>query len=1158
MTDQDRPLLPSKAELHVRWGQLYGSATSLWLAEAARKASGPLLVIAADARQASRMEDELRFFCEPGSYIEHFPAWETLPYDLFSPHPDIVSQRLRMLSTLPRLAKGIVVVDLETALQRLPPQMYIDAHAFDLSVGEKLDVAAFRDRLSGAGYVASSQVMAPGEFAVRGSIIDLYPMGSPTPYRIDLFDDEVESIRVFDPETQRSGEKAQALRLLPAREFPLTADGIQSFKRRFRNRFPGDLTRMSIYRDIAEGAPPPGIEYYLPLFFDATATLFDYLPGNTIVAAETDMQGAAAQVFAEIASRHAQRAHDTERPILEPAAVFTPAEEFVQRLASLRRIELSRVELDPLTQSLPYQNFATRAPPGLRIDARSDEPARELARFLNDFQGRVLIAAESAGRREMLLDILQRRHLSPQLVDGWSTFVEGSAPLGITVSPISTGLVLTEPPLALIAEEQLFGERARQERRRRRAERDPEKIIRDLTDLRPGSPVVHEDYGVGRFVSLATLDVGGLTNEFLLLEYADGDKLYVPVHALDLVSRYTGAPAETAPLHKLGTDTWEKAKRKAAQRIHDTAAELLDLYSRRAARQGEQLVANEAELRTFEAAFPFEETPDQAQTIEQVIADLGSGKPMDRVVCGDVGFGKTEVALRAAFVTVQAGKQVAVLVPTTLLAQQHYQTFADRFADWPVKVEALSRFRSSRDVDQVLQSLESGQTDIVIGTHRLLQSGVKFGRLGLLIIDEEHRFGVKDKEKLKQLRAEVDVLTLTATPIPRTLNMAMGGLRELSLITTPPAARLSIKTFVSQWDSATIREACLREIRRGGQIYYVHNSVDTIQRTARAIAELVPEARIAVGHGQMRERELEQVMLDFYHQRSNLLVCTTIVESGIDVPSANTIIMDRADKLGLAQLHQLRGRVGRSHHQAYAYLLTPPRNAMTADAVKRLEAIESLEDLGAGFTLATHDLEIRGAGELLGEEQTGQIQEIGYALYMEMLERAVNALKSGKIPQLDQPMHQGPEVDLHVASLLPDSYLPDVHLRLVLYKRIAAAANAEELRELQVEMIDRFGLLPEPAKNLFRIAGYKQAARALGLRKIDIGPGGGSVTFERDTRVEPANLIRYVQQNSRTHRLEGGTKLRFTLKLEKDEQRFAAVEQLLEDLQKPAAAKLRR
>ncbi|HKS58660.1 MAG TPA: transcription-repair coupling factor [Steroidobacteraceae bacterium] len=1158
MSAAERPLIPSKAQLQVRWGQLYGSATSLWLAEAARKASGPLLVIASDARQASRMEDELRFFCAPGTYIEHFPAWETLPYDLFSPHPDIVSQRLRMLSTLPRLTKGIVVVDLETALQRLPPQTYIDAHAFDLSVGEVLDVAAFRERLSGAGYMSSSQVMAPGEFAVRGSIIDLYPMGSEVPYRIDLFDDEVESIRVFDPETQRSGERAQALRLLPAREFPLTADGIQNFKRRFRNRFPGDLTRMAIYRDIAEGAPPPGIEYYLPLFFDATATLFDYLPDNTIVAAETDEHGAATQVFGEIASRYDQRGHDAERPILEPREVFTPVAELVQRLARMRRIELSRVELDPLMQSLPFQNFATRQPPGLRIDARNEEPARELTRFLNDFQGRVLIAAESAGRREMLLDILQRRNVRPELVDGWPAFVAGDAQLGITVSPISTGLVLTDPALALIAEEQLFGERARQERRRRRAERDPEKIIRDLTDLRPGSPVVHEDYGVGRFVSLVTLDVGGLTNEFLLLEYADGDKLYVPVTALDLVSRYTGAPAETAPLHKLGSDAWEKAKRKAAQRIHDTAAELLDLYSRRAARQGEQLVASEADLRTFEAAFPFEETPDQSQAIEAVIADLGSGKPMDRVVCGDVGFGKTEVALRAAFVTVQAGKQVAVLVPTTLLAQQHYQTFADRFADWPVKVEALSRFRSAREVDQVLQGLESGKTDIVIGTHRLLQSGVKFGRLGLLIIDEEHRFGVKDKEKLKQLRAEVDVLTLTATPIPRTLNMAMGGLRELSLITTPPAARLSIKTFVSQWDSATIREACLREIRRGGQIYYVHNSVDTIERTARAIAELVPEARIAVGHGQMRERELEQIMLDFYHQRCNLLVCTTIVESGIDVPSANTIIMDRADKLGLAQLHQLRGRVGRSHHQAYAYLLTPPRNAMTADAVKRLEAIESLEDLGAGFTLATHDLEIRGAGELLGEEQTGQIQEIGYALYMEMLERAVNALKSGKIPHLDQPMHQGPEVELHVPSLLPDSYLPDVHLRLVLYKRIAAAASEEELRELQVEMIDRFGLLPEPAKNLFRIAGYKQAARALGLRKLDVGPGGGSVTFERDTRVEPATLIRYVQQNSRTHRLEGGTKLRFTLKLEKDEQRFTAVEQLLEALRKPAAATLRR
>ena len=1138
--------------MQVRWGQLYGSASSLWLAEAARKASGPLLIVAADAREASQLEDELRFFSAPGTYIETFPDWETLPYDLFSPHPDIVSQRLRLLSTLPRLNKGIVVVDLETLLQRLAPQAYIDAHAFDLAVGQKLDLAAFRERLSGAGYVASSQVMAPGEFAVRGSLVDLYPMGSSVPFRIDLFDDEVESIRTFDAETQRSGERVDAIRLLPAREFPLTAEGIQQFKRRFRNRFEGDLTRMPIYNDIAEGAPPPGIEYYLPLFFDSTASLFDYLPANTTIAVHLDVQALGEQAYGEIEKRYEQRSHDAERPILPPAEVFMPPEELASRLAAFRRIEISKVELDPLTQSLPVHNFQTRRPPSLRIDPRAEEPAAELSQFLREFNGRVLIAAESAGRREMLLDLLMRRSIAPRLVESWPAFAHSDAQLAITVSPLATGLVLQDPPLAIIAEEQLFGERARQERRRRRPERDPEKIIRDLTDLNPGSPVVHETYGVGRFIGLTKLDVGGLTSEFLVLEYADNDKLYVPVHALDLVSRYTGAPAETAPLHKLGGDAWQKAKKKAAQRIRDTAAELLDLYSRRAARQGEKLVANELDLRAFEAQFPFEETPDQQQAIEQVLADLASGRPMDRVVCGDVGFGKTEVALRAAFVAVQAGKQVAVLVPTTLLAQQHYQTFADRFADWPVRVESLSRFRSAKEVNQVIEGLESGRVDIVIGTHRLLQSGVKFGRLGLLIIDEEHRFGVKDKERLKELRAEVDVLTLTATPIPRTLNMAMGGLRELSLITTPPAARLSIKTFVTQWDSATIREACLREIRRGGQIYYVHNSVETIEKTARTLQELVPEARIAVGHGQMRERELEQIMLDFYHQRANLLVCTTIVESGIDIPSANTIIIDRADKLGLAQLHQLRGRVGRSHHQAYAYLLTPPRNLMTADAIKRLEAIESLEDLGAGFTLATHDLEIRGAGELLGEEQSGQIQEIGYALYMEMLERAVNALKSGKVPQLDEPLHQGPEVDLHVPALLPDDYLPDVHLRLVLYKRIAAAATPEELRELQVEMIDRFGLLPPPAKNLFRLAEIKQAARALGLRKIDVGPGGGSVTFDKDTRVEPATLIRYVQQHSRTHRLDGGTKLRFTLKLEKEEQRFAAVEELLQALSKKA------
>ena len=1147
------PLLPSKAQLQVRWGQLYGSATALWLCEAARRASAPLLVIANDARQASRLEDELRFFAEPGLYIESFPDWETLPYDLFSPHPDIISQRLRMLSVLPRLTRGMVIVDLETLLQRLAPQAYIDAHAFDLKAGQTLELESFRERLVKAGYVASAQVMAPGEFAVRGSLIDLYPMGSDAPYRIDLFDEDIESIRVFDAETQRSGDKVPALRLLPAREFPLTAEGIQAFKRRFRVRFPGDLTEMPVYMDIAEGAPPAGIEYYLPLFFERTATLLDYLPKNTLIAIDIEAQDVARQAFLEIHQRHDQRSHDARRPILKPEEVFAPPAELAQRLSEFRRIELSRVELDPLTQQVPLQNFATRMPPQLRIDLRAEQPAQEVARFLQQFDGRVLLVAESAGRREMLLDALRRGSIEPELVENWSTFKNHSTRLAITVAPIATGMISSEPAFAVIAEEQLFGERTRHQQKRRRAERDPEKIIRDLTDLHPGSPVVHEDYGVGRFLGLQTMDVGGLTNEFLVLEYADGDKLYVPVSALDRVSRFTGAPSETAPLHKLGTDAWQKAKKKAAQKIRDTAAELLDLYSRRAAREGVQLRADEADLRAFEAQFKFEETPDQAQAIEQVLADLASGRPMDRVVCGDVGFGKTEVALRAAFVAVQAGKQVVVLVPTTLLAQQHHQTFSDRFADWPVRVESLSRFRSVREVNEVLAGLENGRVDIVVGTHRLLQAGVRFNRLGLLIIDEEHRFGVKDKERLKELRAEVDVLTLTATPIPRTLNMAMGGLRELSLITTPPTSRLSIKTFVSQWDAATIREACLREIRRGGQIYFVHNAVETIEKTAKAVGELLPEARIAIGHGQMRERELEQVMLDFYHQRCNIFVCTTIVESGIDVPSANTIIIDRADRLGLAQLHQLRGRVGRSHHQAYAYLLTPPRNVMTADAVKRLEAIESLEDLGAGFTLATHDLEIRGAGELLGEEQTGQIQEIGYALYMEMLERAVKALKSGKVPNLDQPLHQGPEVELHVPSLLPDDYLPDVHLRLVLYKRIAAA-NAEELNDLQVEMIDRFGLLPPPAKNLFRIAEIKQIASQLGLRKIDVGPGGGSITFENHTTVEPAVLIRYVQKHARTHWLEGGTRLRFTLPLEQPESRFLTVQELLESLAKKAPA----
>jgi transcription-repair coupling factor (superfamily II helicase) len=1055
---------------------------------------------------------------------------------------------LRLLASLPQGAAAIVIVELETLLQRFAPRNYIDAHAFAIKQGQKLDLDSFRARLVAAGYAHATQVMAPGEFAVRGSLLDLFPMGSDAPFRIDLFDTDIDSIRLFDPETQRSGERVNKIAMLPAREFPLDADGVAAFKRRFRTRFEGDLTRMSVYRDIAPGIAPPGIEYFLPLFFDKTATLFDYLPHNAVIATNVDWHALAAQSWLEFESRHTQRAHDIERPILKPAELFLDPAQLVEGIAQFNRIEISRVELDPLTQTVPHKNYGTTAAPRLRIDARGEEPARELVNFLREFAGRVLIAAESAGRREMLLEMLRKRHIDAPMVDDWHGFAGSTMPLAITVSPLTTGLLLKEPPLAVIAEEQLFGERARQDRRRRSSDRDPDRIIRDLSDLRIGSPVVHEQYGVGRYLGLMAMDVGGMPGEFLVLEYADGDKVYVPVQALDLINRYSGTAAENAPLHKLGTDTWQKAKRKAAQRIRDTAAELLDLYSRRAARPGVALAANDADLRAFEAAFPFEETPDQAEAIQQTIADMQSNKPMDRVVCGDVGFGKTEVAMRAAFVAVQAGKQVAVLVPTTLLAQQHAQSFADRFADWPFRVESMSRFRSTKEMQATTDALEAGTVDIVIGTHRLLQGNVRFKNLGLVILDEEHRFGVKDKEKLKQLRAEVDVLTLTATPIPRTLNMAMGGLRDLSLITTPPASRLAIKTFVSQWDPATVRESCLRELRRGGQIYYLHNSVDTIEKTARTLTELLPEARIAIGHGQMRERELEQVMLDFYHQRCNLLLCTTIVESGIDVPNANTIIIDRADKLGLAQLHQLRGRVGRSHHQAYAYLLTPPRTLMTADAVKRLEAIESLEDLGAGFTLATHDLEIRGAGELLGEEQSGQMQEIGFALYMEMLERAVKAIKEGKTPALDAPLHQGPEVNLHIAALIPEDYMPDVHLRLTLYKRIAAAPNVPSLRELQVEMIDRFGLLPEYAKNLFAITELKLQAKELGLKKVDIGPGGGSVVFETDTKVEVTTLIRYVQANAKTHRFDSTQKIRFVQKMERDSERLAAADKLMSAL----------
>ncbi|HEY3852188.1 MAG TPA: transcription-repair coupling factor [Steroidobacteraceae bacterium] len=1139
------PPLPAAGSPLVKWGRLYGAAPALAVAEAAAKAGGPLIVITETPRAAETLSEEIGFFSSGTMPVRVFPDLETLPYDGFSAHPDITSARLRTLAELPRARRGVWVVAIETLLQRLAPRSYIEAHSLQVHVGETLDLEALRERLALAGYAAVTQVAAHGEFAVRGSLLDVFPMGSDNPYRIDLLDRDVDSIRYFDPDTQRSGDKLERIHLLPARETPLSPDAVREFRRRYRLRFPGDLAEHAVYRDVSAGRAPGGLEFYLPLFFERTSHLFEYLPPSSVLIDLQEAASHAERLWSGIVERHDQLAHDRFRPILDPAEIYLGSAELHAELAAWPKVELRSFEWPPETPE-PVRNFSSASPAVVRVDPRAEQPAAGLEAHLAALDGRALLAAESAGRRELLLDLLRGRGIKPKVFESFAAFLASDASLGITVSAAASGLRILAPALEILTESQLFGDRARQERRRRRSERDPAKILRELSDLRVGAPVVHESYGVGRYVGLTTMDVAGYTGEFLVLEYADGDKLYVPVQSLHLVSRYTGAPADTAPLHKLGGDQWQKARRKAAQRIRDVAAELLDLYSRRAAREGASMQAAEADYRAFQAAFRFEETADQATAIEQVLADLKSGKPMDRVICGDVGFGKTEVALRAAFVAVQAGKQAAVLVPTTLLAQQHYTTFVDRFADWPVRVESLSRFRTQKEAAAVIEGMAAGSVDVVVATHRLLQGKVRFKNLGLVVIDEEHRFGVRDKEKLKALRAEVDVLTLTATPIPRTLNMAMGGLRDLSLITTPPAERLAVKTFVLEWNGTVVREALTREIRRGGQIYFVHNTVETIEKTAQAIRELVPEASVAVGHGQMRERDLEQLMLDFYHRRFNVLVCTTIIESGIDVPTANTIIIDRADRFGLAQIHQLRGRVGRSHHRAYAYLITPPLKAMTADAVKRLEALESLEELGAGFTLATHDLEIRGAGELLGDEQSGQIEEIGYNLYMELLERAVAGLKAGKPADLEKPLHAGPEVDLHLPALIPEDYVPDVHLRLVLYKRIAGAESREELDELKVELIDRFGPMPPYAQSLFRAAQIKLRAAQLGIRKIDAGATGGYFVFDEDNKIDTGRVLKLIQTRPKDYRLDGPLKLRFAHDARTEENLFTGIEMMVE------------
>lgn len=1135
------PSLPATAGKQ-HWGNLPGAALSLAIAEAASHAKRFTLLLTADSQSAERLQEELSFFA-PDLPVLHFPDWETLPYDLFSPHQDIISQRIAALYRLPELKHGVLVVPITTALHRLAPKRFLLGSSLVLQVGQQLDVNQMRGNLEAAGYRCVDTVYEHGEFAVRGALIDLFPMGSSQPYRIDLFDDEIETLRTFDPESQRSIDKVDSIKLLPAREFPLEKKAVTDFRGRFRERFDVDFRRCPIYQDLSTGITPAGIEYYLPLFFEETATLFDYLPADTQVFSLPGIEKAAEQFWVDARSRYEDRRVDPERPLLPPVDIFLLVEDCFARLKNWPRVVASQ---DDIEEGVGRTRFNARALPDLAIQAKAGEPLAALRRFIEEYPGRVLFCAESAGRREVLLELLARLKLKPREVADWPEFTASKERLGICIAPLDEGLQLDE--LALIAESPLFGQRVMQRRRREKSRDGGDNVIKNLTELREGAPVVHIDHGVGRYLGLVTMEFDGQAAEFLALMYAEEAKLYVPVASLHLIARYTGSDDALAPLHRLGSETWQKAKRKAAEQVRDVAAELLDIYARRAAREGYAFKDPLADYATFSAGFPFEETPDQQSAIEAVLADMLAPKPMDRLVCGDVGFGKTEVAMRAAFIAVHSGRQVAVLVPTTLLAQQHYNSFRDRFADWPVTVEVMSRFKSAKEVNEAVVKLAEGKIDIVIGTHKLLQDDVRFKDLGLCIIDEEHRFGVRQKEQLKALRSEVDILTLTATPIPRTLNMAVSGMRDLSIIATPPARRLSVRTFVMEQNNPTIKEALLRELLRGGQVYYLHNDVKTIEKCAADLAELVPEARIGIGHGQMRERELEQVMSDFYHKRFNVLIASTIIETGIDVPSANTIIIERADKFGLAQLHQLRGRVGRSHHQAYAYLLTPPRKQMTDDAQKRLEAISNAQDLGAGFVLATHDLEIRGAGELLGDGQSGQIQAVGFTLYMEMLERAVKSIRKGEQPNLDQPLGGGPEINLRVPALIPEDYLPDVHARLILYKRIANAVDEDGLKELQVEMIDRFGLLPEPTKNLVRITLLKLQAEKLGIKKIDAGPQGGRLEFAADTCVDPLTLIKLIQSQPTRYKFEGATLFRFLVPMERPEERFNTLEALLERL----------
>ncbi|ABI38804.1 transcription-repair coupling factor [Shewanella sp. MR-4] len=1129
---------------------LAGVGQAVTLASLVRQHKGTTLIVTSDTPTALSIELELNYLLAKSAIkVRLFPDRETLPYDSFSPHQDLISQRLETLSQITQAEHSVVIVPVTTLMMRLPPKSYLSSNVFVLKKGDKYQLHDVRQQLTDTGYHLVEQVYEHGEFAIRGSILDIFPTGVNMPLRIELFDDEVETIRHFDPETQRSSTPVDAVRLLPAKEFPTDSSAIEGFRQRYRRRFEVIVKEPeSVYQLVSRNLMPAGIENYLPLFFDEVATLFDYLPKDTQLVTLGDIEKSARAHLQEVETRYEDRRVDPLRPLLAPKELYLLIEELFAAFKPLPRYQFIAPQPDVVAGAVQIDASVL---PEVSANHKLKQPLIALQDYA-EHAPRMLFSAESEGRREALLELLGKIQLKPALFGHFDEFIQSDAKLGLIVSPLSRGCLLglgKQTAVSIICETELFGHRISQQRRREKQRQiSNDTLIKNLAELKVGQPIVHLEHGVALYQGLVTLDTGGLVAEYLQLEYSGGDKLYVPVSNLHMISRYSVGADGDAHLNKLGNDTWAKAKNKAIEKIRDVAAELLDVYARRQARPGESCDINDEEYAQFAQGFPFEETVDQESAIHAVLADMQSPVAMDRLVCGDVGFGKTEVAMRAAFVAVNAGKQVVVLVPTTLLAQQHYENFKDRFADWPVVIEVMSRFRTAKEQTQVLKQLEEGKVDIVIGTHKLLQSEAKFENLGLLIIDEEHRFGVRQKEKIKALRANVDILTLTATPIPRTLNMAMSGMRDLSIIATPPAKRLAVKTFVRESDPATVREAILREILRGGQVYYLHNNVETIEKCAQDISTLLPEARVVVAHGQMRERDLERVMSDFYHQRFNVLVCTTIIETGIDVPSANTIIIERADTFGLAQLHQLRGRVGRSHHQAYAYLMTPHPKRMTSDARKRLEAIDALEDLGAGFMLATQDLEIRGAGELLGDEQSGHISKIGFSLYMEMLESAVKALKLGKEPSLAQMLNQQCEMELRIPALLPEDYVGDVNIRLSLYKRIASCDSEEALDELKVELIDRFGLLPEATKNLMEMTLYKHQATRLGATKIEVHAKGGSIEFSDDHVIDPGFIIGLLQSQPQIYRMDGPNKLKFILNAETAKDRLALVKLLLEQL----------